>query len=406
MKRVVENSRYGRYGLRKRASAGSAAINARISGYSGAPTQAPAENRAAGSKPAVESGAAGSDAVGRKATPINSPFVPMLEGAFDMATVERSGQHYGYMSNEGPVKVLEHPRWRLRKDPTWMQAPSVCPGKPTKKGLDSGAPPKKQQEYIQSVLDLMAEGKYTEEVDGVETVFQNRCTFLTRDCAQLNLTYGGPGALKTLNVTGEQWEKLRTTALLDLKPRSLGSCALVANSENMLAGKRGPEIDAHDTIFRHNTPVKGFAKAVGKRPTSVQWVKGKYMKLKGAGEAELMYDLLVGLDRLPKELSHRGKNLLIVNKRGGGNKFIRERSKIYKMAGAGGKNHPSGGFSRPLSVLASGLCTRVDLYGFSSKPSGKYFERSFKVLDTHMMGFEHWVYRYLMSQGKMCVYGE
>jgi len=103
---------------------------------------------------------------------------------------------------------------------------------------------------------------------------------------------------------------------------------------------------------------------------------------------------------------HRGKNLLIVNKRGGGNKFIRERSKIYKMAGAGGKNHPSGGFSRPLSVLASGLCTRVDLYGFSSKPSGKYFERSFKVLDTHMMGFEHWVYRYLMSQGKMCVYGE
>mmetsp|Transcript_2221 Transcript_2221/g.5576 ORF Transcript_2221/g.5576 Transcript_2221/m.5576 type:complete len:118 (+) Transcript_2221:110-463(+) len=67
-------------------------------------------------------------------------------------------------------------------------------------------------------------------------------------------------ALKTLNVTGEQWEKLRTTALLDLKPRSLGSCALVANSENMLAGKRGPEIDAHDTIFRHNTPVKGFAK--------------------------------------------------------------------------------------------------------------------------------------------------
>lgn len=72
-----------------------------------------AENPAAGSNPAVESGAAGSDAVGRKATPINGPFVPMLEGAFDMATVERSGQHYGYMSNEGPVKVRRAPvaRW-------------------------------------------------------------------------------------------------------------------------------------------------------------------------------------------------------------------------------------------------------------------------------------------------------
>jgi hypothetical protein len=102
----------------------------------------------------------------------------------------------------------------------------------------------------------------------------------------------------------------------------------------------------------------------------------------------------------------RGKSLMIVNKSGGGNKYVKERSRWYKMAGASGKNHPSGGFARPLALLASGLCTRVDLYGFSSKASGKYFERSFKVLDTHMMGFEHWVYRYLQSKGKLCVYGE
>lgn len=102
----------------------------------------------------------------------------------------------------------------------------------------------------------------------------------------------------------------------------------------------------------------------------------------------------------------RGKPLLIVNKEGGYNDMVRERIKWYKLAGAKAKNHPSGGFARPLSILASGLCTRVDLYGFSSKPSGKYFQRGFKVLPTHLMKFEHWVYRYLQKTGKLCVYGE
>ena len=97
---------------------------------------------------------------------------------------------------------------------------------------------------------------------------------------------------------------------------------------------------------------------------------------------------------------------MIVNKNGGYNMMLRERIKWYEMAGAGPKNHPSGGFSRPLSLLASGLCTRVDIYGFSSRPSGKYFEKSFQVLPTHKMDFEHWVHRYLQKKGRLCVYGD
>jgi hypothetical protein len=31
--------------------------------------------------------------------------VPMEEGGYDMATVERKGKFWGYMGNEGPVKV-------------------------------------------------------------------------------------------------------------------------------------------------------------------------------------------------------------------------------------------------------------------------------------------------------------
>ena len=42
----------------------------------------------------------------------------------------------------------------------------------------------------------------------------------------------------------------------DLKRGDLGSCALVAVADSMLGKKRGPEIDAHDTVFRYNGPIK------------------------------------------------------------------------------------------------------------------------------------------------------
>lgn len=49
-------------------------------------------------------------------------------------------------------------------------------------------------------------------------------------------------AAKAMAVSHEEWERLRTSALLDLKPRSLGSCALVGNSRNLLKGARGADI--------------------------------------------------------------------------------------------------------------------------------------------------------------------
>ena len=67
--------------------------------------------------------------------------------------------------------------------------------------------------------------------------------------------------MKMLKMKPEAYDAWRQRKLADLKPRMLGSCALVANGDNLLKGKRGEEIDAHDTIFRHNTPVKGYEKA-------------------------------------------------------------------------------------------------------------------------------------------------
>jgi len=339
--------------------------------------------------------------------PVGTQATPMQPGAFDLDAVEARGRHLGYMSNEGPVKVLESPVWALRRNATWMQPPRMCPGKPSAVGLDVGAPPEAVRAEMMRMIDLMVEGQCVVESGEHRALVEDRCVFLTRDCAALNLTYGGHSAAKAMAVSHEEWERLRTSALLDLKPRSLGSCALVGNSRNLLKGARGADIDAHDTIFRYNAPLKSFEKAVGRRPTSVMWLKANYAE-KDSRVAELMFDLLVGADRVPKTLQHRGKPLMILNKGTPASKCAKERARWYRMAGGTRRRHPTGGFARPFQLLASGLCTRVDMYGFSFQPdsSGKYFDKKKAVVSTHLTHFEHWAYRYLMQQGKLCVYGE
>ena len=69
--------------------------------------------------------------------------------------------------------------------------------------------------------------------------------------------------------------------------------------------------------------------------------------------------------------------------------------------------HPcssSGGFKLATDVLASNLCTRVDLYGYTAKGSAKYFNRGKQMNTVHIMGLEHWVYRAAMEAEMLCVY--
>jgi hypothetical protein len=54
---------------------------------------------------------------------------------------------------------------------------------------------------------------------------------------------------------------------------------LLSNGSTCTATQRGKEIDEHDTVFRHNTPTRGFEKNVGKK-TGVVIVKSNY---KGGG---------------------------------------------------------------------------------------------------------------------------
>ena len=55
-------------------------------------------------------------------------------------------------------------------------------------------------------------------------------------------------------------------------------------------------------------------------------------------------------------------------------------------------------------VMASGLCTRVDLYGYTAKGSAKYFNRGKTMSSVHLMGLEHWTYRLAQQLGMACVY--
>ena len=72
------------------------------------------------------------------------------------------------------------------------------------------------------------------------------------------------------------------------------------------------------------------------------------------------------------------------------------------------KGTPTGGLARMISLMESGACTRVDIYGFSGG-GGKYFKKSAVVKDEHIISVEHYIRRLMMAtglRGKVCVYGQ
>ncbi|XRB18485.1 glycosyltransferase family 29 [Pseudoscourfieldia marina] len=323
---------------------------------------------------------------------------------------------------DGDADSSKYLMWRKGSD-AWRVEPSKCPGTPSKLPLTRGAPRNKAvREKVEEMLLEQAEGKLRAAVrPGSSNVTgsysfvdasKGNCVFLTQECADPNYGYGRRMAVKMAEAGAKgygrdaaglaKWDQKRK-ALINLGPGSLGSCALVANSENMMRSKRGADIDAHDTVFRHNTPLRGYEEYVGRRSTVI-WNKSTYQAKPGQGVPELAHALLMNLDKVPPSLKYRSKHIFL--RAGAANPLARDRRAMYRINGAGRRKHPSGGFSRPLNILASGLCTRVDLYGFSGQGGGKYFSKASKVRAAHDMPFEHWSFRFLMSKGKLCVYGD
>jgi len=286
---------------------------------------------------------------------------------------------------------------------------SVCPGSPSLVALGKGNPSPKVTPQVMKHLDMIAESiAYSPESPDPSKVYLNStCLFVTKPCGHTSANVQGRWIMNKLKITTEEDLQSFAERLLDIDERGLGSCAIVGNSDNLMRDQRGAEIDAHDTIFRHNTPTAGYEKYVGAR-SSIVYMKTKYTKSPPKGsinlaKVELALAELKDIAEVPRSMRSNGKHIFL--RASASNHFARERRKLYSMVGAGRK-HPSGGWARPINLLASKLCTRIDVYGFSGNMGGKYFARRDKVRPAHLMAFEHWSYRYLMSKKKLCVYGD
>mmetsp|Transcript_16289 Transcript_16289/g.51181 ORF Transcript_16289/g.51181 Transcript_16289/m.51181 type:complete len:234 (+) Transcript_16289:315-1016(+) len=197
----------------------------------------------------------------------------------------------------------------------------------------------------------------------------------------------------------------------DIKHGGLGTCAVVAVGDNVLGKGRGADIDAHDTVFRYNAPIKKFTKDVGARADIYYWKVRKDEKDYGVEgqKASRFYMFkepakffLFGKSGEIKSNTYRG--LPVVWTSGRSTPLGTSVYSGYKQEHRLKTGTPAGGFKFALDVVSSGLCTRVDLYGYTSLGTGKYFARNKLMKTVHISGVEHWTYRVLQEAGLACVY--
>lgn len=241
------------------------------------------------------------------------------------------------------------------------------------------------------------------------------CTMWTRTCVKRHLEGDDMGFKRG----PEQYFKDKKMPGLDgslvfpdLKRGELGTCALVAVADNMLGKGRGPEIDNHDTVFRYNGPLKAYKKDIGVKGDVYYWKQRRDEKQYGVeGQKANKYYMwkdaakywMFGDKKEFSKLTFRGKQLLWETPMASemvGNVYAKYHDELNIKT----KHASTGGFKLAMSVLASGLCTRLDLYGFSSKGGGRYFKNA--VVNTvHLIGLEHYALRVAMEENYgVCVY--
>mmetsp|Transcript_7189 Transcript_7189/g.18457 ORF Transcript_7189/g.18457 Transcript_7189/m.18457 type:complete len:483 (-) Transcript_7189:19-1467(-) len=199
----------------------------------------------------------------------------------------------------------------------------------------------------------------------------------------------------------------------DLEPGELGSCAVVAVGDNVIKKGRGAEIDAHDTVFRYNSPMKAFKKDVGGKSDVMYWKMRSNEKDYGQeGQRASRFYMWKDASKFmefgkPADWAantFRGLPLLWPNPPAESQKLWLGIYQKYKEDRKLSRGTPAGGFKFASDVLSSGLCKRVDLYGYTAQGSGKYFKRASLMKSVHISGLEHWVYREAQSMGMLCLY--
>ncbi|QDZ22096.1 sialyltransferase [Chloropicon primus] len=229
-----------------------------------------------------------------------------------------------------------------------------------------------------------------------------------------------------VNSTLTKEEKIaRLPAFESLK---LGTCAMVGNADNLLERNYGKEIEDHDFIVRFNVITEPYKDHVGHRADGML-IKTNYKNTENHRDVvPTMYNLFpkyTPFELNPENLPG-GKMPWVYNTHDYSDwrrdeeqmfwAYIEEKNLttsagFYGDTGVPKLPHPTGGITRVrslITLLRSGVCDRLDLYGFSIG-GGKYFKPEAKVSTAHPIQSENYFYRLWMAtgvQGKFCVYGK
>eukprot|EP00899_Mesostigma_viride_P018049 jgi/Mesvir1/26245/Mv05723-RA.1 len=202
---------------------------------------------------------------------------------------------------------------------------------------------------------------------------------------------------------------------LHLYSHALGTCAVVGLGKNILQQEYGPEIDAHTTVFRMGyTPVKGYEWNVGTK-TSVLFLRTLIRDNQPVEGTDVWRGTAYAPSKFYMYHSHNGGTRSPVGVYMGipftsleGITDQRADAELYdqllryatlsKYADTH-RTHmePSSGFRLVMSLLHSGLCSRIDLYGFSLTGVGHYFRgdpakhgQDLVMYYKHVLGLEYY----------------
>eukprot|EP00899_Mesostigma_viride_P011434 jgi/Mesvir1/20291/Mv19897-RA.4 len=262
---------------------------------------------------------------------------------------------------------------------------------------------------------------------------------------------------------------------IHLHRHMLGRCAIVGLGPNLLDRKYGPAIDAHDSVIRFGgAPIKGKEAHVGSKTSvsilrevpmpawdapeganeiaalagqaegslsrpgaSVRVVGGSVMGSDTWGASSIVperFYLSHGLMGIPVPKGHAtsriiSQSITVHNNRpylkyfaisrdarGKAERLyhsLREHAIVKGALGITKRDlRPSIGFVMVYAIIHSGLCSHVDLYGFTPDGAAHYFEgvsaakrdAAGDMNPKHVAGLEWFAYKVAMANGKLCLY--
>eukprot|EP00899_Mesostigma_viride_P016234 jgi/Mesvir1/24611/Mv21928-RA.1 len=233
------------------------------------------------------------------------------------------------------------------------------------------------------------------------------CGLWTRECARQNVEFGNLlGMDKEQRIAKqflplfpngppEDYERL----FPDLAPGDLGACAFVGGGRNLLGMGRGRQIDAHDTVIHFTAPRRGHEADIGTRQDVVR--HSGFERIAPARFYLYMHPASYFKDSTPDEqanFTYNGKPVIFISAYAIG-------PLVEPYTARHGKPHA--GLRIALALLGSSLCTRLDLYGFSAKGSGHWWDPVDKqeVLGAkYIPGIGRQLFAEAMALGRACVY--